>query len=121
MSCSHFYKFRLLLARLLYSVTSFLHIGEGDGTQKLKLGCRKEWQEWSKSGMRPPGMPGNPYKMYRGDGWISWPDWFGSGGRVYTSSMLPSPPEPHVECKYVSACCPSLMRNVECRNQLVEM
>ena len=32
-----------------------------------------EWQEWSKSGKRPNDIPGNPQKVYKNKGWISWP------------------------------------------------
>jgi hypothetical protein len=47
------------------------------------------WREWSKSGQRPSNIPAHPEKTYRDDGWVSWPDWLGSEGRVYTSDMLP--------------------------------
>ena len=33
---------------------------------------------WSKSGQRPSDIPANPFKAYRDDGWISWPDWLGN-------------------------------------------
>jgi hypothetical protein len=56
--------------------------------RKLKLGSKKEWKEWSKSGQRPSNIPGNPHKVYRDDGWISWPDWLGNGGTSH-NSMLP--------------------------------
>ena len=49
--------------------------------RKLKLGSWKEWSEWSKSGLRPPGMPSSPDRTYRGDGWVSFPDWLGNGGK----------------------------------------
>ena len=54
--------------------------------RKLKLRSHKEWQEWSKSGLRPPGMPSPPSRSYRDNGWVSWPDWLGNGG---TASMPP--------------------------------
>ena len=56
--------------------------------RKLKLGSVKEWKEWSKSGLRPPGIPSSPDKTYRGDGWVSWPDWLGNGGTSH-NNMLP--------------------------------
>ena len=30
----------------------------------LKLGSQKEWQEYSKSGKRPPNIPSSPWKTY---------------------------------------------------------
>ena len=56
--------------------------------RKLKLGSQTEWREWSKSGLRPPGMPVAPDEVYRGNGWVSWPDWLGNGGTP-PNSMLP--------------------------------
>ena len=44
--------------------------------RKLKLKSQKEWTEWCKSGMRPPNIPANPYKVY-GDEFISFPDFLG--------------------------------------------
>jgi hypothetical protein len=49
----------------------------------LGLKGKTGWREWSKSGQRPSGIPSNPSVTYRDDGWISWPDWLGSEGRVY--------------------------------------
>jgi hypothetical protein len=46
---------------------------------KLKLKGDKEWRAWSSSGQRPSNIPSNPYKTYRDDGWISFPDWLGYG------------------------------------------
>jgi hypothetical protein len=57
--------------------------------RKLKLKTQKEWREWNKSGQRPFNIPTNPDKMYRDDGWISWPDWLGFEGRAPPGSMLP--------------------------------
>jgi hypothetical protein len=46
--------------------------------RKLKLGSQKAWRAWrSKSGQRPSNIPSCPDEVYRGDGWISWPDWLG--------------------------------------------
>jgi hypothetical protein len=47
----------------------------------LKLGGEKEWYEYRKSDESPSNIPGNPAKVYRDDGWISWPDWLGYGGQ----------------------------------------
>ena len=43
----------------------------------LKLGSEKKWQEYSKSGKRPSNIPAGPHQVYRGEGWISMPDWLG--------------------------------------------
>jgi hypothetical protein len=58
----------------------------------LGLKTWKGWREWSKSGQRPSDIPTNPYKIYRDDGWISWPDWLGNGSTSNQSrhvNMLP--------------------------------
>eukprot|EP00947_MAST-08B_sp_MAST-8B-sp1_P001531 g1531.t1 len=44
---------------------------------KLKLTSREEWKEWSKSGQRPCNVPAGPDQVYKGKGWVSWPDWMG--------------------------------------------
>ena len=60
---------------------------------KLKLGSKKEWKEWSKSGERPNNIPGKPYKVYRDAGWISMPDWMGYTGRHLGPKLLPAAPK----------------------------
>jgi hypothetical protein len=45
----------------------------------LELKSVKGWREWSKSEQRPSDIPGDPFKVYRDAGWISWPDWLGNG------------------------------------------
>jgi hypothetical protein len=50
--------------------------------RKLKLMSHREWREWNKSGQRPSNIPADPAKTYRDDGWISYPDWLGSGGKA---------------------------------------
>jgi hypothetical protein len=56
----------------------------------LKLGSMKEWQGYSKSGKRPPDIPGSPQQTYRDDGWISYPDWLGyEGSAVANGGALP--------------------------------
>jgi hypothetical protein len=47
--------------------------------QKLKLKGQEKWREWTKSGQRPFNIPSTPHKVYRDDGWISFPDWLGYG------------------------------------------
>jgi hypothetical protein len=47
--------------------------------RKLKLKGLKGWREWTKSGQRPSNIPSTPDKVYRDNGWISFPDWLGYG------------------------------------------
>ena len=35
------------------------------------------WREWCKSGDSPLDIPSCPNIVYRGKGWVSWPDWLG--------------------------------------------
>jgi hypothetical protein len=45
---------------------------------KLKLKGNAGWREYSKSGNRPPQLPGNPYKIYKKQGtWTNWKDFLG--------------------------------------------
>eukprot|EP00947_MAST-08B_sp_MAST-8B-sp1_P001807 g1807.t1 len=48
-----------------------------DFVRRLKLRSKKEWQEWGKSGQRPSNVPACPDQVYKGKGWVSWPDWMG--------------------------------------------
>ena len=50
--------------------------------RSLKLGGRKEWQEYSKNSKRPSNIPGSPHQTYRDAGWTSYPDWLGYKGRL---------------------------------------
>eukprot|EP00947_MAST-08B_sp_MAST-8B-sp1_P005274 g5274.t1 len=45
--------------------------------RELQMTSNKEWQEWSKSGQRPSNVPSHPEEVYKGKGWVSWPDWMG--------------------------------------------
>ena len=45
----------------------------------LELKSQKEWHAWRKSGQRPSDTPVDPSQVYRNVGWISYPDWLGSG------------------------------------------
>jgi hypothetical protein len=58
--------------------------------RKLKLKTQKEWQAWSKSGQRPSNIPAAPNKVYRDDGWISFPDWLGYGSGAASRSSSSS-------------------------------
>ncbi len=37
-----------------------------------------EWYEYAKSGKRPSDIPSNANKIYKGKGWIDWPDFLGT-------------------------------------------
>jgi superfamily II DNA or RNA helicase len=37
-----------------------------------------DWVSYSKSGLRPPDIPGNPNKIYKDSGWNGTPDWLGN-------------------------------------------
>eukprot|EP00947_MAST-08B_sp_MAST-8B-sp1_P006158 g6158.t1 len=59
-----------------------------DFTQRLKLTSRREWQEWSKSGQRPSNVPSSPDQVYKGKGWVSWPDWMGYKPKHVVGNLL---------------------------------
>eukprot|EP00947_MAST-08B_sp_MAST-8B-sp1_P000775 g775.t1 len=61
--------------RVVGNMLSF--IAARDIVRKLKMTSAREWQEWSKSGQRPSNVPGSPHLVYKGKGWVSWPDWMG--------------------------------------------
>ena len=44
----------------------------------LNLKTSTEWHKLSKAKKRPPGIPSNPYDIYK-DEWISWSDFLGTG------------------------------------------
>ena len=48
-----------------------------DCVWSLGLESKDEWQELSKSGNRPPDIPTNPARVYKGEGWLSWGDFLG--------------------------------------------
>ena len=47
-----------------------------------------EWQDWYKSSARPLNIPTHPDRVYKDDGYISYPDWLGYQGRA-VNKMLP--------------------------------
>eukprot|EP00947_MAST-08B_sp_MAST-8B-sp1_P000770 g770.t1 len=69
-------------------------ISARDVVRKLKMTSTKEWQEWSKSGQRPSNVPSAPHQVYKGKGWVSWPDWMGyqytegDGGKKNRKTVL---------------------------------
>ena len=48
-----------------------------DYVKRLGLKSHKEWQEWSKSGLRPRDIPSNPDQVYKEEGWLSYGDFLG--------------------------------------------
>ena len=54
------------------------------------LASRKEWEAWSKEGMRPPNVSSDPRKFYKHDGWQGWGHWLGTGNtKGNTKQFLP--------------------------------
>ena len=47
--------------------------------RSLNFKNRKEWQEWSKSGMRPSNIPSGPHATYKNEGWKGFGDFLGNG------------------------------------------
>jgi hypothetical protein len=47
--------------------------------QNLGLKNFREWQAWSKSGLRPKDIPSGPWYSYKEKGWVSIGDWLGTG------------------------------------------
>ena len=45
--------------------------------RSLSLVSQDEWKEWSKSAERPVVIPSRPDRDYKGEGWLSWPDFLG--------------------------------------------
>jgi Phage-integrase repeat unit len=45
----------------------------------LGLTSNKQWRRYVKLGQLSGKMPADPDAVYRGSGWISWPDWLGTG------------------------------------------
>ena len=56
--------------------------------RSLGLANSREWNVWSKAGMRPPNVPSNPNKTYTHGGWQGWGHWLGTGNLV-TKQFLP--------------------------------
>lgn len=44
----------------------------------LKIKGQKQWNEYSKSGMKPDDIPAYPNEVYSEE-WVSWGDWLGTG------------------------------------------
>ena len=50
-----------------------------DYVRALGLKSAKEWKEWSKSEEKPVDIPATPDRIYKAEGWLSWPDFLGYG------------------------------------------
>jgi hypothetical protein len=48
----------------------------------LGLANKKAWRKWSKSGARPPDIPGTPGTVYKDHGWVGLGDWLGTGNKA---------------------------------------
>ena len=45
--------------------------------QKEGIKSFREFNDWSKSGKRPPNIPSRPNNTYKGKGWTNWKDFLG--------------------------------------------
>ena len=57
--------------------------------RSLGLPGRREWQVWSREGLRPPNVPAAPNKVYKDYGWQGWGHWLGSGNIKKPSKFAP--------------------------------
>jgi hypothetical protein len=44
---------------------------------QFKIKSSMDWRDFSKSDLRPAGVPGNPDRFYKNNGWVSWEDFLG--------------------------------------------
>ncbi len=44
---------------------------------QFKIKSSMDWRDFSKSNLRPAGVPGNPDRFYKNNGWVSWEDFLG--------------------------------------------
>jgi hypothetical protein len=56
--------------------------------RSLKLAGGPDWKEYARGqmpdkGTMPKDIPSTPDVVYRSKGWVSWPDWLGSGWRPF--------------------------------------
>ena len=59
----------------------------------LGLRRKRDWEAWSASGRRPADIPSEPHVVYRGHGWVSWPDWLvGDATATAARRAAPAPP-----------------------------
>ena len=58
--------------------------------RSLNLANMREWQQWSKEGVRPPNVPSHPNATYKDHGWRGWGHWLGTGNtQCGTEQFLP--------------------------------
>jgi len=58
--------------------TSFLEFEKArELVWAVGLKSKGQWQQWCRDGHRPADVPSNPHTTYKGEGWVSWPDWLG--------------------------------------------
>ena len=55
------------------------------------LQSQREWYQLCKSREFPTSLPKDPYKKYKGKGWISWVDWLGTARRARQVGCGPPP------------------------------
>ena len=68
----------------------FLPFGEALAVARsLGLPNEFEWRQWCKGGTRPPNVPSNPHRTYKGGGWQGWVHWLGSSGIKKASKFAP--------------------------------
>ena len=46
---------------------------------EVGLKSQEQWEQWCREGLRPDTIPYSPDVTYKGEGWLSWPDWLGYG------------------------------------------
>ena len=56
--------------------------------RSLSLANQTAWKVWCKEGTRPPNVPADPSRAYKGGGWQGWGHWLGTGNQR-TRSFLP--------------------------------
>ena len=49
--------------------------------RSLRLPGRREWNVWSKEGLRPANVPSAPHTVYKDHGWQGWGHWLGTGNQ----------------------------------------
>ena len=60
-----------------------------DFARSLGLESYEEWREWSQRGKKPSDIPSGPDHIYKGKGWLSWPDFLGFKEGYVAGEYLP--------------------------------
>ena len=64
-------------------MSNFLPFNEALAVARsLGLASEREWQVWSKEGLRPRNMPATPNEVYKDHGWQGWGHWLGTGNQL---------------------------------------